>query len=291
MQSMLGLSRTATLAVGCVGIAAMLVTSASAVSAQTKIGPLTAWDLMAGGGMEIGVTVRDVTDADKPAGQSGAYIQEVRSEGPAAKAGIRAGDIVVMFDGERVRSARQLARLVEETAEGREVETTVARGSERLALKVAPLSASGSRSMQELLAPGTAWFKTPDDLVAKLKPDQDLMLRKFSPLVAGTSRLGAAVQDVSGQLGEYFGTPSGVLVTSVDEGSPAKAAGLRAGDVITRINDLPVATATDLRRRVTGATGEVTLTLMRDRKEQTLKVNLGETRPAPTATRRLQTSV
>ena len=242
--------------------------------------------------MEIGVTVRDVTDADKPAGQPGAYIQEVRSEGPAAKAGIRAGDIVVMFDGERVRSARQLARLVEETPEGREVETTVARGSERLTLKVAPLGASGSRSIQELLAPGTAWqFKTPDDFVAKLKPDQDLMIRKFSPLVGGTSRLGAAVQDVSGQLGEYFGTPSGVLVTSVDEGSPAKAAGLRAGDVITRINDLPVATATDLRRRVTGATGEVTLTLMRDRKEQMLKVNLGETRPAPTATRRLQTSV
>jgi C-terminal processing protease CtpA/Prc len=89
---------------------------------------------------------------------------------------------------------------------------------------------------------------------------------------ARTARVGVQVQDLSGQLGEYFGTSSGALVTSVDENSPAKTAGLKAGDVITAINGQPIRTGADVRRRLASVDGKATLTLMRDRKEMTLEV-------------------
>ena len=52
----------------------------------------------------------------------------------------------------------------------------------------------------------------------------------------GRARLGVGVQDLTEQLGDYFGTSQGALVTAVDDNTPAKEAGLKAGDVITKIN-------------------------------------------------------
>ena len=71
-----------------------------------------------GRGSQLGVMVSDV-DAKAPTG--GVKIDEVNEDSPAEKAGIKAGDIVVEYDGERVRSARQFTRLVQETPEGRTV--------------------------------------------------------------------------------------------------------------------------------------------------------------------------
>ena len=78
-------------------------------------------------GSRIGVSIRDLNDADLKAGKSGVLIDDVLADGPAAPAGMKNGDIVTSFDGERVRSARQLARLVEETPAGRSVKAEVLR--------------------------------------------------------------------------------------------------------------------------------------------------------------------
>jgi C-terminal processing protease CtpA/Prc len=86
---------------------------------------------LAGHESRIGIQVRDVEPSDvtrqKLAGQSGAVIEQVDSETPAARAGLKAGDVVVAFDGERVRGARQLDRLVEETPAGRSVKMSIGR--------------------------------------------------------------------------------------------------------------------------------------------------------------------
>jgi len=76
---------------------------------------------------------------------------------------------------------------------------------------------------------------------------------------------------VTDQLAEYFGTKDGALVTGVDDGMPAKAAGLKAGDVITKIDGEAVHNAADVRRIVASKT-EVAITITRDHKEQTIKV-------------------
>ena len=77
--------------------------------------------MLDGRGGQLGVTVQDL-DADglkSAAGAtSGVAIEDVDQDSPAAKAGVREGDIVVDVDGDRVRSARQFSRLIQETADG-----------------------------------------------------------------------------------------------------------------------------------------------------------------------------
>jgi S1-C subfamily serine protease len=92
-------------------------------------------------------------------------------------------------------------------------------------------------------------------------------------------RLGVGVQEMTDQLAGYFGATDGVLVTSVEDETPAKAAGIQAGDVITKVDGEAVGTALELRRRLDRASGEVTITLIRDRREQTVKADLGERDP------------
>jgi serine protease Do len=103
---------------------------------------------------------------------------------------------------------------------------------------------------------------------------------------AGPARLGVTVQELTDQLAGYFGAGDGVLVTTVGDDSAARTAGLRAGDVITRVDGEAVTNGAELRRRLTDAEGTATLTIVRDRKEQTITVTLpdGGT-PKPTISR------
>jgi serine protease Do len=82
------------------------------------------------------------------------------------------------------------------------------------------------------------------------------------------------VQSLTEQLGQFFGTTTGVLVANVDDDSPAKTAGLKAGDVITKVDGRAVRDANDLSRFIGQASSEVTLTIVRDRREQTVKATL-----------------
>ena len=82
-----------------------------------------------GRGAQIGVSIRDFNDDELKAGKvtTGVVIEDVEADSPAQKAGFKAGDIVVEFDGERVRSTRQFTRLVQETVAGRAVTAAVTR--------------------------------------------------------------------------------------------------------------------------------------------------------------------
>jgi serine protease Do len=277
------------------GIVAVGVMRAPAVHGQTRaVSPMIEFQTRLSGGSEIGATLRDVDQADvtreRLASQAGAVVTEVRGEGPAAKAGIKAGDIVVRFDGETVRSARHLARLIDETPDGREVEATVIRAGERVNLKVAPQTANplvDLRQLSELhnlpalrnlnerlqgLHVEVPRVEVPD---FRFDFDRDFALR-FGSRTPG--RLGVTLQELTGQLGEYFGVSDGVLVTSVDEGSAARTAGLKAGDVITKVNGEPATSAAELRRRLSASSGDVTITFTRERREQTVTVKMEPSR-------------
>src|SRR5690606_27068571 len=93
--------------------------------------------VLGGRGVQIGVRVRDLEPEQQKTG-SGAVVERVEDGSPAEKAGLKAGDVITEFDGERVRSARHLARLVGETPEGREVSVTVRRDSGTVTLSVSP---------------------------------------------------------------------------------------------------------------------------------------------------------
>jgi serine protease Do len=217
-------------------------------------------------GGRIGVTIRDLSDEDLKTGKAsaGVKIEEVETDSPASKAGFKAGDVIVEFDGERVRSSRQFARLVQETVPGRSVQAAVQREGQRLTMSVQPRESGyfrGSDRFDEFV------FAAP-----KLAPKAVDVFPKVAALM-GAGRLGITVDELSSQLADYFGTKEGVLVTSVTESSVANKAGLKAGDVITSLNGGAVASAADLRRRAQNLENgdEFTLNVMRDKKPLTLK--------------------
>ena len=82
----------------------------------------------------LGVRISDVTAERlaelKLAGETGVVIEEVEAESPAAKAGLQKNDVILTFAGERVRSAAQLRRLVQETPAGRTVTLEISRGGQ-----------------------------------------------------------------------------------------------------------------------------------------------------------------
>jgi len=278
-------------AVGLVAVAAVYAPTALgqvAVAPRAERAPLArVWSL---GGSQIGVTVRDVDQADvereKLPGQWGASIEEVRSDSPAERAGLKAGDVMIEFDGERVRSARQLSRLVQETPEGRTVKAAVVRAGRRVDVDVTP---DRTGSMAYLGEAGRALDRVGRDLRFELEGLRELdRLRdfeftmpplEFSPRLR-TSRLGIQAQALTEQLGAHLGAKEGVLVTSVDPDSVAAKAGLKAGDVITAVDSSPVSSLSGLRRRLDRLDeGDAfTIAIVRDRKPMTLEGKIEDQR-------------
>jgi serine protease Do len=202
--------------------------------------------------------------------EAGVEITRVEPDSPAEHAGLKPGDVIMQYNGERVEGIEQFSRLVRETPVGREVKLEIFReGSpQTVMVKVAARRVNMQFPMPQPMptpsgAPmGQFLFRTPDI------PRTFMMWR--------SSVLGIECETLDGQLADYFGVKQGVLVRSVSSSSPAAQAGIRAGDVITRIDDAKVATPSDLLNRVrTMAQGNsVTLMLMRDHKEMTVKVSV-----------------
>lgn len=240
------------------------------------------------GGSRLGVSIRDLEASetkDAKGTATGVVVEDVSDESPAQKAGLRKGDVIVEFDGERVRSARQLTRLVRETPAGRSVQAIVLREGQRTTLTVTP-EAGGRFSFEnfEDLEELGRSFRYRMPALPEAPPVPSRPARpptpppppsgwNFDELLERSSRLGATVRSLSSQLAEYFGTKSGVLVTSVDEESAAAKAGLRAGDVITSFNGAAIDNPADVRRQIQQLKdGEAfTIEVMRDRKPMTLK--------------------
>jgi serine protease Do len=237
------------------------------------------------GGTRIGVSVRDVEDSDAKGAKTppaGVVVEDVSTESPAGKAGVRKGDVFVEFDGERVRSVRQFTRLVQETPAGRTVPAAILRDGQRTTLSLTPRDgdtrftfegsgdlADWARDFTYRIAPRAV----PPTPPMPPSPPSPPAVWRFDDLLGRASRLGISVDSISGQLAEYFGTKEGVLVTSVTDDSPAAKSGLKAGDVITSVNGSAVSDPSEVRRRVQSLNegDEFTLSVMRDRKALTLK--------------------
>jgi serine protease Do len=270
---------------------------------STRVVTPKAVPIVSGRGSQIGVTIRDVEDADaktsKLAAPTGVIIEEVADDSPASKAGLKKGDVIVEFDGERVRGVRHFTRLVQETPAGRRVQTSVMRDGQKLNVTIEPRE-SGSFSYfgdgdklsifrdfadgwrAEIPRPAApappAAPKPPAPPAFPAFPDFDTFVWRSG------SSLGITVGDLSDQLAQYFGTKDGVLVTSVADNSAAAKAGIKAGDVITSFNGTDVTSPSDLRRRIQQLQDgdEFTVGIVRDKKATTVKGKAETVRPRRT---------
>jgi serine protease Do len=278
-----------------VGIAALTAAGALAAAfapvAHGQAPPVAvrALEVLGGRGSQIGVSIRDIDPAqgktDGKAAQAGVVVEDVTPDGPAQKAGIKNGDVITEFDGERVRSVRQFTRLVQETPPGRAVATTLTREGQKVTVTVEPRETngftyfSGDRldALQDFARdfggnlpvvpapPRPPSGPTPPDPPAF--PDFQSYVRR-----PGNS-LGITISELTPQLAAHFGATDGVLVASVLDGSPGAKAGIKAADVITSINGSDVADQSELRRRIQRMQDgdEFTIGIVRDKKPQTLK--------------------
>jgi len=217
----------------------------------------------------LGVSISEVT-ADKakelklPEAR-GVAIDQVGENTPAAKSGLQKGDIITEFNGQRVEGVLEFERFVRETPPGRTAKLSVWRNgkSQSISVVIGDATAQSAdaapnpfqfRGRQE----GSNGFPVPEPGAPALPDFQ----RGFQGREQ-TPSLGVSAQDLTGQLGTYFGAPDGqgVLVTDVHMGSAGEKAGLKAGDVITKLDGERVRNIEELRAKRDAAT--VTLGVIR----------------------------
>jgi serine protease Do len=259
------------LAVVIIAAAAFAMTPAAAAQRRDRAVQLP--DILTlGPGASIGVTVRD-----QAGDATGVLIESVREGTPATRAGLQRGDIVVEFDGEQARSARQFIRLVRETPPGRVVRMTVLRDGSKRTVEITPEPRDGV-NLQELP-------RITGDVLRALPRDFEFDRSWSEGFFRSPRRLGVSVIPLSDQLAAYFNVKEGVLVSEVASGTPAATAGVQAGDVIIAVNGRSVMSTADLMREVREAEPGASLDVrvMRERKEMNLKVTLPPRRQPPSA--------
>jgi serine protease Do len=235
-------------------------------------------------GSRLGVSVSDIEEADAKdvTTKAGVVVETVEPGGPAEKAGVKTGDTITEFDGEKVRGVRQFTRLVQETPAGRSVAVALLRGSQHLTVNVTASRASlnddfALRLLETPLRP--AMPMPPEPPRAPRAPEAvtpPVPLDMFR--VASGRSLGVSLETLDEQLAQYFGVKDGVLVRSVEEGSAAAKAGLKAGDVITSVGAQETPDTTALSQALAAASpgDKVTLTVSRDGENRDVQVTLGE---------------
>ena len=221
--------------------------------------PATGW---------LGVSIDDVSTQKaqelKLPGVYGVLVTEVGADSPAAKAGLKNGDVIMDYAGQRVEGVIEFRRLVRETPPGRTAKITVWRDghSQTISAELGKAESPNQESpfqdmMRRFGNPGTNMFG-------------------FGATLPARPVLGITGQDLSGQLGNYFGAPDGqgVLITNVESNSPAAKAGLAAGDVITKVDGDRVRTLGELRDqlRAKRETNTVKLSVLRKGSEVSVNV-------------------
>src|SRR6202795_1289802 len=231
----------------------------------------------------LGVDIVDITSdrlgALKLKEEQGVEVTMVDQDAPAGKAGIKEHDVILTMNGTAVESKSQLQRMIHETPAGRVVSLGLSRDGQPMTIKVQ--LADRRNEFTHMKMKDGDWEKGFKVEIPPMPNVPDFDVPNFG-VVGGHSPLGAGlmVENITPQLGEFFGVKngSGVLVRSVEKGSRADKAGLRAGDVIVRVGDQPVHDTSDFTHALhshSGA-GSVSVAVIRDKKEQTLTLSLPE---------------
>ncbi|MGO9371861.1 MAG: PDZ domain-containing protein, partial [Syntrophobacteraceae bacterium] len=174
----------------------------------------------------LGVNIQTVTpelaSALRLEDPKGALVADVVPGGPADKAGIKRGDLIISYDGNAVGDSHDLPALVAATSVDKEVPMTVMRDGreQKISVRIAMLESDGTK-------------------LAEAKQ-------------SAQGKLGIQVQDLNSQMAGQLGINAdhGVVVANVEPGSPADRASLRQGDVIVEVNRKPVKSVSDLKEEI-----------------------------------------
>ena len=178
-------------------------------------------------GVKIQSITDDIAETLGVKENTGALISSVTADGPAAKAGIEAGDVILKFDGKEISSVRGLPRIVAQTPIGRTVDVELLRKGQKKSLKV---------------------------MVARLVEDDDLTIAKKAAEAAPEKALiGLKLSQLTDELRQKFGIDAkikGVVITDIDPQSPAAVKNLKVGDVIVEAAQDQIDSVDDIAKSV-----------------------------------------
>ena len=198
----------------------------------------------------------------------------VDQDAPAGKAGLKQGDVILGINDQQVQSVEPLRRLIREIPPGRTIAIGISRDGKPMTLHAQLAERNKMPDMNFNFNPA---INVPAVHIPPINiPEIDV---PNIIVVHAPRSSGMMIENLTPQLGEFFGVKGGqgVLVRSVEKGSRAEQAGIRAGDVIVKINGSAVNDCSDFSRLLRSRTStKATVVVMRDRREQTLTLNLPE---------------
>ena len=214
----------------------------------------------------------------------GVGVTQVIKDSPAEKAGLRKDDVILRIDNENVSSVRKLNRLVSELAPDQSVRLSFSRGgSEQEVTATIGKRSNQSFASGDFFPEGMKLWKWEGTDPKTFKWEGPLINRgdlfenngDLSFAFGNGRRIGVSTMQLTKQLADYFGINGGkgVLVTSVNDDGPAAKSGVRAGDVITAVDGEAVDSPGDISRVINSKKeGDVTLTIIRNKSQQTIRV-------------------
>jgi len=179
-------------------------------------------------------------------GTEGAVVGDLTTnDSPAARAGLRSGDVIIAFDGKPVKSPKQLTEIVADTPVGKSSEVKYVRDGH--------VETTSIRLGERPPKPGDE-----DQPENGADPEQD------------AGKLGASVSNITGEIARQMKLkmPGGVMIQNVQPDSPAAEAQLQRGDVIHRVNRTPINNRQDFVRAMASVKGDKEITLQVERNGQ-----------------------
>jgi membrane-associated protease RseP (regulator of RpoE activity) len=239
----------------------------------------------------LGVDLRDISEeqvsALKLKEAHGAEIVGMDHDGPACKSGMQMHDVILQMNGQAIEGEEQLRRILRETPAGRQVSFLVSRDGQQRTVSAQmanreeverkawenhytvpePSDASSGYVPKH----GNSFFRSaPSSATNALKGTHNFL---GTNMIVSSSYTGAKLEVMGPQLAEFFGAQgsAGLLVRHVDPNSPAADAGLKAGDVVVKVNSQQVVNGNDWSKTIHENRGKpVSVLVLRDKKEQTL---------------------
>lgn len=217
----------------------------------------------------------------------GVEVKSVDHDSPAAKAGLKESDVVLEYNGQRIEGTEQFVRLVRETPIDRQVKLLVSRNGSTQTLtatighraeQYSFMTGDGDNGQLTIEIPPMPPMPPMPDMpevpaVPEVPPMPEI-LRGYS--FTRTGVLGIECEALGSQLAAFFGVKEGVLVRSVGKDSAAEKAGMRAGDVIVKVDGESVSQIHEISSLVRAARNKHTfpVVVVRDKKEVTLTVTV-----------------
>jgi serine protease Do len=196
----------------------------------------------------LGVLIQKITPELKDKldlkDEKGALVADVVSGGPAEKAGLKRGDVIVSFDGKEIEEMKQLPYVVASTPVGKMVTVELIRKGKKNALQVEV---------------GELKEETEPPVVAEAEPNLGLTLKEITPELARNFRLSET---------------SGLVVVQVEANSPASEAGVAPGDIILEVDQESMKSLAEFNKKMGSYTAGDTVLLLINRRGSTLYITL-----------------